>query len=104
MNQEMIAVNEELGRMNRVLEDENIIRSQTQDRLLRRDRQYRATTNLLVSNSDVNELMKTVLGNAVELVEATGGFIGLYDKDGQEFVLHAARNRNHRAQACRTGA
>jgi len=88
MNQEMIAVNEELGRMNRALEDENIIRSQTQDRLLRRDRQYRATTNLLVSNSDVNELMKTVLGNAVELVEATGGFIGLYDKDGQEFVLH----------------
>lgn len=89
MNEEMIAVNEELGRTNAALHEENHNRRQAEDRLLLRERQYRATTSLLTRPADEAEtLAETVLRNAVQLVEATDGFIGMYSEDGAFFVMH----------------
>jgi len=89
MNEEMAAVNEELGRSNLRLYEENNIRSQTEDKLLLREQQYRATTNLLTCPADaVEPLAESVLLNAIQLVKATCGFIGMYSTGGDHFIIH----------------
>jgi len=50
---------------------------------------YRATTSLLTRPADEAEpLAETVLRNALQLVEATDGFIGMYGDGGAGFVIH----------------
>lgn len=89
MNEEMIAINEELGQSNKQLHQENHIRKQAENKLLRREKQYRATTNLLIKTADANDnLPEIVLFNALQLVEAQDGFIGRYENEGQYFILH----------------
>ena len=89
INEEMTAMNEELEDTNHCLYEENHIRRQTEDKLLLRERQYRATTSLLTRSKDEAEhLAETVLRNAIELVKATCGFIGMYNESGTHFIIH----------------
>lgn len=89
INEEMIAINEEMEQSNTKLHTENYIRRQAEEKLLLRERQYRATTNLLMRPAEeAGRLAETVLGNAIQLVEATGGFIGMYSEAGDSFVIH----------------
>jgi len=90
MNQEMIAINEELENTNESLHQENYMRQATEDKLLLRERQYRATTNLLTRPDyyEAGQLAEMVLNNAMQLVKASYGFIGRYDVDGSDFTIH----------------
>jgi diguanylate cyclase (GGDEF)-like protein/PAS domain S-box-containing protein len=89
MNEEMIAMNEQLAQTNTALHEENDSRRQAEDKLLIRERQYRATTKLLTQPVDeAEQLAKTVLSNAVQLIGADGGFIGMYSEAGDFFTVH----------------
>jgi diguanylate cyclase (GGDEF)-like protein/PAS domain S-box-containing protein len=89
MNEEMTAMNEQLVRTNDMLHEENYSRHQAEDKLLLRERQYRATTKLLTQSVDeAEQLVKIVLSNAVQLIGADGGFIGMYSEDGAFFTVH----------------
>lgn len=89
MNEEMIAINDELGRANDCLHEENRLRRQTENKLLLRERQYRATTSLLTQPVDaVDVLAEEVLVDALQLVNATYGFIGTYNGHGNYFTIH----------------
>ncbi|WP_371381359.1 EAL domain-containing protein [Sporomusa aerivorans] len=95
-NQEMLAMNEELTAMNETLEDtnqrlldENQARRQTENNLLLRERQYRAITGLLTRSTDeMGDILENILHNAVELLNAVAGYIGLYDAAGNVFYIH----------------
>ena len=95
-NQEMIAMNEELtdmnrmqGETNRCLQDEIKVRRQIEDNLLLRERQYRATTNLLTRPADeMEDLLESILHNAAQLLKAVSGYIGLFDDNGKVFFVH----------------
>lgn len=95
-NQEMVAMNEELIAMNDTLEDtnqqlnnENKARRQTEENLLLRERQYRATTSLLTRPVDeMEDLLEVILHNAVQLLRAVAGYIGLFDDSGKTFYVH----------------
>lgn len=89
INEEMTAMNEELLQLNQRLHEENHIRRQTEDKLLLCERQYRATTGLLIQSADeLEHLAAEVLQDAIQLVKATSGFIGMYDKSGRQFTVH----------------
>lgn len=88
-NEEMLAMNDELDMVNQHLQKENRIRCQTEDKLLLRERQYRAATSLLTRPvENVEFLMEKMLTNALQLVQATGGFVGIYNDEGTSVVLH----------------
>ena len=95
-NQELIAMNEEMVAMNETLEDinerltnENQVRQQIEENLLLRERQYRAATSLLTRPVDEFEgLMESILRDALQLVKAPNGYIGLYDDSGKTFFIH----------------
>lgn len=95
-NQEMVAMNEELTAMNETLEDtnqrlndENQARRQTEDHLLLRERQYRAITGLLTRPTDeIEDILITILHNAVQLLNAVAGYIGLFDAAGKTFHIY----------------
>lgn len=88
-NEEMLAMNDELDMANRRLQEENSIRCQTEDKLLLRERQYRAATALLTRPvENVEVLMEKMLANALQLVQATGGFVGIYNDAGTSVTLH----------------
>jgi len=89
MNEEMVAMNETLEDTNKRLKDENKIRRQIEEKLLLRERQYRATTSLLMQPADEFEgLLESVLHDALQLVQAPDGYIGLYDDKGKTFLVH----------------
>lgn len=89
MNEEITAMNDQLTQANDLLHEENHSRHQAEDKLLLRERQYRATTKLLTQPVDAAEqLAKTVLNNAIQLIGADGGFIGMYSEDGTFFTVH----------------
>jgi len=90
INEEMIAMNEQLTQVNEALHEENYNRQQAEAKLLLRERQYRATTKLLTQPvaDEVDQLAKTVLSNAVQLIGADGGFIGMYSESGASFTVH----------------
>ena len=88
-NEEMLAMNDELDMANRRLQEENRMRCQTEDKLLLRERQYRAATGLLTRPvENVEVLMEKMLTNALQLVQATGGFVGIYNDAGTSVTLH----------------
>lgn len=89
MNQELTAINEVLAETNKRLEDENNIRQQAELNLLLRERQYRATTALLTRPIDeLEQLLETIVKNAVQLLKADSGYIGRYDKNGNFYIQH----------------
>lgn len=90
-NQEMVAMNEELEVTNQRLHAENKVRRRTEENLLLRERQYRAITGLLAQPTDETEdILETILYNAVQLLGAVVGYIGLYEDDGKTYhIKHA---------------
>lgn len=90
-NQEMLAMNEELEVTNQRLHTENKVRRHTEENLLLRERQYRAITGLLAQPADETEdILETILHNAVQLLGAVIGYIGLYEDDGKTYhIKHA---------------
>lgn len=97
VNQEMLAMNEELTAMNETLEDtnqrlnnENLARRQTEENLILRERQYRAITDLLTQRhaGEMEDILETILHNAVKLLNAVAGYIGLFDDSGENFYIH----------------
>lgn len=97
-NQEMLAMNEELTAMNEILEDtnnrlneENIARRQSENKLLLRERQYRAITGLLTQPVDeygMEDVFVPILHNALHLLNGVVCYIGLFDEDGENFYVH----------------
>lgn len=89
MNEELAAINDTLGETNGRLKEENEVRRQTEENLLLRERQYRATTSLLTRSIDeMEELMETIMRNAVQLLKADSGYIGLFNESSKEFFIH----------------
>ena len=81
MNEEVISVNETLANMNQRLEDEITNRQKKETLLSRREKQYRATISLLTGFSDnVDNCLEGILRDALQLLDAPGGYIALYDE------------------------
>ena len=91
LNEKMSAMNESLEAANQTLTIEIDIRQQKEQEVLLREKQYRATTSLLTSPAeDVHELMESILHEAVLLVGAPGGYIGLIDESGRNSIIRYA--------------
>ena len=91
-NEELTAMNEALEHANNRLEEEVEMRRQTSERLQLRERQYLAALDLVTRPaSESSQCLEIILRNALELVEAPSGYIGLYDVNAHEFVLHHAK-------------
>lgn len=89
LNEELTAINEALGETNQRLKDENEVRKQTEENLLLRERQYRATTSLLTRPVDqMEDLLESILRNAAQLLKAVAGYIGFFEEKGEMFVIH----------------
>ena len=89
INEEMLAMNESLQAANRELMLEISIRQQKDQELLLREKQYRATTGLLThSSEDFDALLANILQDAMQLVGATGGTIGLQKENSKDYVVH----------------
>ena len=88
MNEELISANESLQYANQHLETEITIRQQKEQEVLLRERQYQATTSLLTHpTKNFDEFLKTILQNAIQLVGAPGGAIGLQEEISRDFVI-----------------
>ena len=91
MNEEMTAMNESLQEANRLLGQEIEFRRQKEQELLLRGKQYQATTDLLTHpNEDFDELIKVILQDAIHLIGAPGGSIGLLEECSKNFVVRHA--------------
>lgn len=89
MNEQITAMNETLQDVNRELEEEVKIRQKKEEELSLREKQYRATTNLLTSASaEYDDLLISILQDAVMLVKAPIGYLGMVDDSGKNFVIH----------------
>ena len=89
MSRELRKKNAMMVAMNKTLEDENKVRRQMEDNLLRRERQYRVTTSLLTRPVDEFEgLLESILGDALELVKASDGYIILCDDKTKTCSVH----------------
>jgi len=88
LNEEMSAMNESLQEANRLLEEEIDFRRQKEQELLLRSKQYQATTDLLThSSEDFDELIKIILQDALNLIGAPGGSIGLQEDQGKYYTV-----------------
>ena len=86
--QDLFAANQELSALNQTLAEEIIIRQQKESDILLREKQYRATTGLLTHTGDnTDDLLKSVLHDAVRLVGAPEGYIGFFDNNGSTFSV-----------------
>lgn len=91
MNEEIQTANSTLATMNQQLEEEIQVRCQVENDLVLRERQYRASVSLLTRPiEEVDHCLKAILQNALQLIKAPGGYIGLYDPEGTEFIIHHA--------------
>ncbi|MCE5287178.1 MAG: EAL domain-containing protein [Pelosinus sp.] len=87
---ELGAANQELRVINETLHEENHTRRLVEEKLLLRERQYRAITGLLTQSSGAGateDIFKATLYNAVELLGAVSGYIGLFENDGKEYRI-----------------
>ena len=81
MNEEMASLNVELNKINQQLLSEIELRRIKEQELLLRERQYRAATRLVLrSSQDVDVSLKSILKDALHLVGAPAGYIGLYNE------------------------
>ena len=95
MNEEMSAMNEELKAMNETLEDANRAlaieverRQKKEQEVLQREQQFQAVTSLVKQSAGgIRELLETILHEAIMLVGAPGGYIGLLDESGKHSVI-----------------
>jgi diguanylate cyclase (GGDEF)-like protein/PAS domain S-box-containing protein len=97
-NQELTALNEEMSAMNETLEDANqrleeevALRQSKEAALFTRERQYRAITSLMTLSADeFDKLLETILLDAISLVNASQGCIGLLNKDNETYSVRYA--------------
>lgn len=88
LNEQMYAMNEALQDSNRSLEIEIKTRQQKENEILIREKQYRATTGLLtIPGEDFDALLKSILHDAIQLIGAPGGSVGLQGESGSNFVI-----------------
>ena len=91
LNEEMAALNETLENSNQNLEKEIDFRQQVENELVVREQQYRATMNLVTSSDiTINELLADILRDALTILKAPGGYVGLQDETGEFFVIRHA--------------
>ena len=91
VNEELTAMNEEISAINLTLEEEVALRREKEEALSLRERQNRAIAGLLMSPVEqTGRLLQTILENALHLIGAPEGFIGLYNEKRNEFVVHYA--------------
>ena len=80
LNQEMNAMNEDLQHANSQLGAEIELRRLKEDELLLRERQYRSATRLLTRPvEETAPGLEAILRDALQLVKAPAGYIGLYN-------------------------
>ncbi len=95
LNQMLTGMNNSLEQANRTLAIEVDIRKQKEQELMRREKQYWATTGLITNSAeDVHELLELILHEAITLVGAPGGYIGLIDASGGEIILRHTSGAN----------
>ena len=95
VNQELTAMNETLEDTNERLNNENKTRRQIEDNLLLRERQYRAITGLLTRPAgEMGDILESILHNAVQLLSAVAGYIGLFNDNGKNFYIHHSIGRD----------
>ncbi len=88
MNEEMNAMNEELQYANQNLSDEIALRQEKERELLLRESQYRSATRLLTRPiEEAAPGLEAILRDAMQLVKAPAGCIGLYNPDNNTFWL-----------------
>lgn len=88
MNEEILAMNESLESLNQSLAAEIVTRRQKETELLLRDKQYRATANLLMHpDESIDELLKTILHDVIQLLGAPGGTIGVKKANSRDFMI-----------------
>lgn len=91
INEEMTALTDNLQETNRQLEEEMGVREQKEAELLLRNQQYQSTARLLVGPADQAEnLIQVILQEALHLVGAPEGFIGLFDQSDKSYAIHYA--------------
>ncbi len=91
MNEEMSAMNESLQEANRLLGEEIEFRRQKEQELFLRGKQYQATADLLTHpGENFDELIKIILQDALNLIGAPGGSIGLQEDQGKNFIVRYA--------------
>ncbi len=89
MNEEVMNVNELVNETNQRLQHEIANRKKAETRLLTRERRYQVTAGLLTgSTENTMELLESILQNALHLINAPDGYIGLYADDGKTFIIH----------------
>ena len=81
MNEEMATLNGELNKINQQLLSEIRLRRIKEQELLLREQQYRAATRLVLrSSQNVDASLESILKDALQLVGAPAGYIGLYNE------------------------
>jgi diguanylate cyclase (GGDEF)-like protein/PAS domain S-box-containing protein len=81
MNEEMATLNGELNKINLQLLNEIELRRIKEQELILREQQYRAATRLVLrSSQDVDGSLESILKDALQLVGAPAGYIGLYNE------------------------
>ena len=84
INEEMATLNQELQKTNQHLLNEIELRQAKERELVLREQQYRAATRLLTRPvQDVDSTLKSILADALQLVKAPAGYIGLYNEIDQ---------------------
>ena len=98
MNQQIMAMNESLEVLNQNLAIEIAARRQKEKTLLLREKQYRAITGLLTRSGErVDDLLRTILEDAIKLIGAPGGDISLVDENGKNFIFRHTTGINREA-------
>jgi len=91
MNEEIVVINQSLQDANQQLEEEIEIRQQNEAELSTRECQYRAITGLLLQPEEQMETtMQTILRDALQLIHAPEGYIGLFDEKRNSFTIKYA--------------
>ena len=91
LNEQLSAINETLEAANQQLEEEVAARQEKETELAMRERQYQAITGLLILPVEQTEtLLQTILLDALQLLRAPEGYIGLYDERKNKFIIHCA--------------
>ena len=93
MNEEMVTVTDKLQQTNKQIMVEIDVRQAAEMKLRLRERQYHAMTRLIAdNNAGVDTQMQRMLDSALELVEATDGYIVLIE-NGSALIRYAQGNR-----------
>ena len=87
MNEEIGAINQELQAVNHRLETEIEFRKEKEAELLVRARQYHAASSLLLcSNEESVDRIQSILRDALQLIGAPAGYVGLYDETDNKVI------------------